>query len=81
MIFNPPLRHGDTTVISINEAAHIISFVIYVKAYSPLEVQTQEMQGRIKRSVDAMIHYLEWEDYIQSGSKWTARTGVVVTTP
>lgn len=82
MTFNPPMRlWNGVEVTAINPAVRAMSIVVYVKAHSPMQVQTPAVRHVIDVKVHHVIRYLELEGYIPSGEGWTVKSGIVVTTP
>ena len=81
MTLNPPLRHDGIEVTSINPDGRSLSLVIYVKAHSPMQVHTPEVQQDIRVKVNHIVHYLELEGYIPKDANWVVNAGLVLITP
>jgi hypothetical protein len=81
MTLNPPLRHNDVEVTSFDPQQHIIHAVVYVKAFSPLQVNTPEMVSIIQQKINNVIRYMEMEGYIIYKGLWAIQAGIVVSTP
>ena len=81
MILNPPLRRNGVEVTALDKTTHVINSVVFIEAYSPLQVKTPEIQSLIKRKLNDMVVYLTMEGYIDQNENWFIKSGVVIQSP
>lgn len=75
--FDPPLVRRNASVLAINENEPSINCCIHVKAKSPADLHTPEMQEFIQRQINDLIAYLKMEGYVKNMTKYIFHTGVM----
>ena len=75
--FDPPLVRGKTAVLAINEDEPSINVCIHVKAKSPKDIHSPEIQEFIQMQLNDVIAYLKMEGYISKIKNYTFHTGVM----